>query len=251
MSNAASMFADQMVKNISRFLRNGERVFVGLNSYIPLLGVQLAKNIHGKDIRLFTVADAYEPDLEGYRLVYSTGDHEIARRAIIHLCVESFDMVQKGMMDVMFLGPVQVDAETNMNLTAIGDYANPKVRLTGGAASAFIAPLVKRLMLWMPRHSRDSLARKVDFVTATTKNSQNEVWLFTNLCTFRYNRQRRSWMLVEYNPWTNIDDILSKTAFEFEVSESVKKSEEVTDEERAYIASLDVEGLRLKPFYRT
>jgi glutaconate CoA-transferase subunit B len=155
----ARTLADQMIVTMADRLRDGEAVATGLNSHIPILAVAVAKIVHGKKLRLLTVAEAHDPELESVRLTYSTGDPSWAELGSVLPMIETFDLVQQGKLDVMFLGPLQIDAETNFNLSVIGPYERPKVRLTGGAASAFIAPLVKRLFYGRPSTPRGTWSR--------------------------------------------------------------------------------------------
>ncbi len=244
----ARTLADQMIVTIADRLRDGEAVATGLNSHIPILAVAVAKIVHGKKLRLLTVAEAHEPELESVRLTYSTGDPSWAELGTVLPMIETFDLVQQGKLDVMFLGPLQIDAETNFNLSVIGPYERPKVRLTGGAASAFIAPLVKRLFLWKTKHTKRDLVERVDFVTATAKNSKNEVYLFTDLCVFRFDRSAGAWALEALHPWADLETVKENTGFRFLVG-NPSRTRSPGEEEKELISRLDPQGLRLKAFY--
>jgi glutaconate CoA-transferase subunit B len=237
-----------MIVTIADRLRDGEAVATGLNSHIPILAVAVAKIVHGKKVRLLTVAEAHEPELESVRLTYSTGDLSWAELGTVLPMIETFDLVQQGKLDVMFLGPLQIDAETNFNLSVIGSYERPKVRLTGGAASAFIAPLVKRLFLWKTKHTKRDLVERVDFVTATAKNSKNEVYLFTNLCVFRFDRSAGTWALEALHPWADLETVKENTGFRFLVG-NPSRTRSPGEEEKELISRMDPQGLRLKAFY--
>jgi len=240
--------ADQMIVTIAEHLREGEAVATGLNSHVPILAVAVAKVIHGRRIRLLTVAEAHDPELERIELTYSTGDPSWAGLGTVLPMIEAFDLVQQGKVDVMFLGPLQIDSETNFNLSVIGPYERPKVRLTGGAASAFIAPLVRRLFLWKTKHTKRDLVERVDFVTATARNSTNEVYLFTDLCVFRFDRSARAWTLEALHPWADVETVRENTGFRFQVSSPVR-TRPPSEEERALIDRMDPQGLRLRAFY--
>jgi glutaconate CoA-transferase subunit B len=244
----ARTLADQMIVTIADRLRDGEAVATGLNSHIPILAVAVAKIVHGKKLRLLTVAEAHVPELESVRLTYSTGDPSWAELGTVLPMIETFDLVQQGKLDVMFLGPLQIDAETNFNLSVIGSYERPKVRLTGGAASAFIAPLVKRLFLWKTKHTKRDLVERVDFVTATAKNSKNEVYLFTNLCVFRFDRSAGTWALEALHPWADLETVKENTGFRFLVG-NPSRTRSPGEEEKELISRMDPQGLRLKAFY--
>jgi glutaconate CoA-transferase subunit B len=244
----ARTLADQMIVTIADRLRDGEAVATGLNSHIPIMAVAVAKIVHGKKLRLLTVAEAHEPVPESVRLTYSTGDPSWAELGTVLPMIETFDLVQQGKLDVMFLGPLQIDADTNFNLSVIGPYERPKVRLTGGAASAFIAPLVKRLFLWKTKHTKRDLVERVDFVTATARNSKNEVYLFTDLCVFRFDRSAGAWTLEALHPWADLETVKENTGFRFLVG-NPSRTRSPGEEEKELILRMDPQGLRLKAFY--
>ena len=240
--------ADVVVTCMADLLSDGELVFVGLNSHHALLAAAVAKVLHRKRIRVVTVAEGHEPSLADLPVRRSTGDPDLARIGTVLPTVEAFDLAQKGKVDVMFLGPAQVDGEANINVSVIGPLESPKVRLPGGAAAAFILPLVRKAILWNFRHSPRSLVRRVDFVTATARNASNEVLLCTDLCLLRHERSRGAWRLVSVHPWSSLDEVLGSTGFEVVADPSVPVTRTPTREERELIAGLDPEGLRLKPF---
>ncbi|MFZ8856701.1 MAG: CoA-transferase, partial [Candidatus Caldarchaeales archaeon] len=138
------MAADVVVTCMADLLSDSELVFVGLNSHHALLAAAVAKILHRKRIRLVTVAEGYEPSLADLPVRRSTGDPELARIGTVLPTVEAFDLAQKGKVDVTFLGPAQVDGKININVSVIGSLESPKVRLPGGAAAAFIFPLVRK-----------------------------------------------------------------------------------------------------------
>lgn len=243
--------ADLVVTCMADLLSDGELVFVGLNSHHALLAAAVAKLLHGKRIRVVTVAEGYEPSLADLHVTRSTGDPELAKLGSVMPTVEAFDLAQKGRVDVMFLGPAQVDAEANINVSVIGSLESPRVRLPGGAAAAFILPLVRKAILWNFRHGPRSLVRRVDFVTATARSSSNRVLLCTDLCLLEHERERRAWRLVSVHPWSSIDEVLGSTGFDVLADREVPKTREPTREERELIARLDPDGLRLRPFVRS
>lgn len=246
-----ALAADLVVTCMADLLSDGELVFVGLNSHHALLAAAVAKLVQGKRIRVVTVAEGYEPSLADVRVKRSTGDPELAGLGPVMPTVEAFDHAQKGKVDVMFLGPAQVDSEANVNVSVIGPLESPKVRLPGGAAAAFILPLVRKAILWNFRHGPSSLVKRVDFVTATARNSSNRVLLCTDLCLLEHERGRRAWRLLSVHPWSSVEEVLASTGFDVVADREVAKTREPTREEREAIARLDSDGLRLRPFMRS
>ncbi len=202
---------DYVIKAISTLLRDGELVYIGLNSIPALIGSFMARDLYGKKIRIIGVAEAQNP--QKVILSPSTGNPFFVESSPVIITADSFDLAQKGKLDVMFLGPAQIDEETNVNLSVIGNYDKPNTRLPGGAATAFILPLVKKAILWNLKHNKRSLVKKVDFVTGTAKFSNNLVYVVTNLGILRYDREEKKWCVDGIYPWSSYDKIIENTEF--------------------------------------
>ena len=100
------------------------------------------------------------------RLPLSIGDPTlVSGSALVCSMYEIFAFyLQRGLIDVGFLGGAQIDRFGNVNATVIGDYAAPKVRLPGSGGSAEIAAWANRTYLLTPHQKRRFPAR-CDFVT--------------------------------------------------------------------------------------
>ncbi|QKQ99145.1 CoA-transferase subunit beta [Metallosphaera tengchongensis] len=234
------MRIDYVIKAIASLLEDGELVYVGLNSGPALLGAFLARDMLKKDIDIVGVAEAFNPN--SITFSPSTGSPFFLEGSPVMTTADSFDLAQKGKLDVMFLGPAQVDQETNVNLTGIGGYEKPSVKLPGGAATAYLMPLVKKMILWNLKHSKTTLVEKVDFVTGTAKHSGNRVYLVTNLGVMRYNRAKRKWEILYYYPWSEYEDFEKNTGFPFDVANGTVVL--VREEEMAYLDKIDPYNLR-------
>ncbi|MQL54919.1 CoA-transferase subunit beta [Acidianus ambivalens] len=231
---------DHVIKAIALSLDNGEKVYVGLNSIPAILGAFMARDFYGKTIRILGVAEADNPS--EIKITPSTGNPFYVNETPILPTVESFDLAQKGKLDVMFLGPAQIDEETNVNLSVIGDYSKPKVRLPGGAATAYILPLVKKAILWNLKHSKSTLVKRVDFVTGSAKFSTNKVIVVTDLGVLEYSREDKKWYVKYVYPWSNFAKIVENTAFQ--VYNAIQGVIDVNEEEKNFITKLDPDDLR-------
>jgi glutaconate CoA-transferase subunit B len=106
-------------------------------------------------------------DARPSRLVLTMGDPALATNAA--MLVDMPDIfgltLQRGLVDIGFLGAAQVDKRGNLNSSVVGDYSNPKVRLPGSGGACETASLAKRFVVIMP-HERRRIVEKVDFVTS-------------------------------------------------------------------------------------
>ena len=155
--------SELMTINAARLLRDGDAVFVGVG--LPNLACNLAHRTHAPNLRLI-----YEAGVIGARpnrLPLSIGDPTLVSGAL-SVC-SMYDIfalyLQRGNVDVGFLGGAQIDQYGNINATVIGEYTHPKVRLPGSGGSMEIAAWANRCYIMTPHQKRRFPAR-VDFATS-------------------------------------------------------------------------------------
>lgn len=201
---------------ISREIHDGERVGVGTLSPVVAAGCILAQNMHAAraSFAIWGFGE-YWPFTEGMK--------------------ELFDCAQRGRIDLFFLSGAQIDKLGNINLTAIGDYNQPKVRLPGGAGSATLSYTVPRIILFQLNHSKRIFVDKVDFVTATNNPPPNVFRrgryfkCVTPLVTF--NLGPGGMTLEKLNPGTVIEEVVKNTGFKFTIPLDVKIAPPPTSKE--------------------
>lgn len=152
-----------MVCAAARELRDGEVVFVGIG--LPSLACNLALRTHAPGLQL-----VYESGTLGTRperIPLSIGDPALVTGAtMVAPMPDVFQYVlQRGRIDVGFLGAAQIDLYGNINTTAIGGYDAPKVRLPGSGGAPEIAQHAKRVLVVMGLDRR-AFPERVDFVTS-------------------------------------------------------------------------------------
>src|SRR5215211_6253703 len=123
--------AAQMVVALARLLRDGETVFFGVASPLPMVAALLAKRLHAPNLVILTIPGGVDPSPAA--LPVSTVDPRLldGAAALVTLA-DIFDLAARGRLDTAFLGGVQIDQAGRINLSAIGDPRRPKVRLPGG-----------------------------------------------------------------------------------------------------------------------
>jgi glutaconate CoA-transferase subunit B len=154
--------AELMTINAARLLRDGDVVFVGVG--LPNLACNLARRTHAPNLTMI-----YEAGVVGAqpaRLPLSIGDPTlVSGAASVCSMYEIFAFyLQRGLIDVGFLGGAQIDRFGNVNATVIGDYEHPKVRLPGSGGSAEIAAWANRTYLLTP-HQKRRFPAQCDFIT--------------------------------------------------------------------------------------
>lgn len=163
MSELKYSSAELMIINASRLLRDGDVVFVGVGQ--PNLACNLAKRTHAPNLVMIYEAGVIGAEPE--RLPLSIGDPTLVSGSLS--VVSMYDIfanyLQRGNVDVGFMGGAQIDKHGNINATTIGDYAHPKVRLPGSGGSQEIAAWANRCYIMTP-HQKRRFPEKVEFMTS-------------------------------------------------------------------------------------
>lgn len=143
---------EMMTVAAARRLADGAVCFVGIG--LPSAACNLARLTHAPHLVLI-----YESGTVGTRpnvLPLSIGDGELAEtaRSVIPLPEIFTHYLQRGRVDIGFLGGAQIDRFGNLNSTVIGPYDAPKVRLPGAGGAPEIATHVKELLIIMKQSAR-------------------------------------------------------------------------------------------------
>jgi glutaconate CoA-transferase subunit B len=126
-------------------------------------------------------------------------------------------------------------------MSAIGEYDHPKVRLPGGAGSAFLMSTANRIILWRTRHDQRTFVEQLPFVTGTG----NVEYVVTPLCVFRRNRGRL--VVDSIHRYTTPEEVAAQTGFAVDVT-GVPATPLPTEEELAALRRVDPEGVRRTEF---
>ena len=200
-----------IVVNLARQIRANEVTFSGVNSTLPMLACLLAKRAYDFHFTYINVAGGVEPQPK--KIPHSSSDPAIVEgSAAIFANQDFYDLCARGGMDLAYLGCAQIDAQGRTNVSAIGSWHEPKVRLPGGGGAAVMLPTAKRVVTWRTEHSPRSLVEKLDFVTA----AGNLAALITPIAVF----QRRNGLLAleSWHPDSSLDEVMKRTGFKFDAS---------------------------------
>jgi glutaconate CoA-transferase subunit B len=233
--------ADVMVCAIARMLKNGERIFHGVSSQLPMVAMKLSKALYAPEAVLLNIPGGVNPN--SYRTSeYSSAGEELWENSDANFPLEKiFDLSMRGGLDVAFLSGVQFDVKGNVNASVIGDYKKPKVRLPGGAGSAVLIPTAKKAIIWRTKHDPRTFVENVDFITTRG----NLYKIVTPLCIFGYSNERL--YLEAISPYTTIEEVKAKTGFKI-MENNVPTIEEPTKEELSALRRIDPKGVRYKEF---
>ncbi|MHA2253163.1 MAG: hypothetical protein ACXAD7_22565 [Candidatus Kariarchaeaceae archaeon] len=120
----------------------------------------------------------------------------------------------------------------------------PEVILIG---LAFL-PRAKRSYLYTPAHNVRSLVQRVAYISGPGHPEGGNPYgggpsmLVTNLCVFTWNRETEQWKLDTLHPGVTLDQVKEATGFEFEHSENPSTTNPPTENELAFIRTIDPNG---------
>lgn len=232
---------DIMVCTMARLLQDGERVFHGVASHLPMIAMALAKRLHAPNLVCLNIPGGVNPASLRKASYSSAGGDLLAGAEAYFPLDQIFDLSMRGGLDVAFLSGVQFDVHGNVNASVIGNYRNPKVRLPGGAGSAVLIPTVKKAIIWRTRHDRRTFVEKVDFVT-----TRGNVWkIVTPLCIFGVRDGRL--YLESVHPTSSLKEVEENTGFELTCGE-VQYTPPPTAQELAVLRQIDPFDYRMKEF---
>lgn len=241
--------------NAARLLRDGDVVFVGVG--LPNLACNLARRTHAPD--LVMIYEAGVIGAQPARLPLSIGDPTLVSGAL-SVC-SMYDIfafyLQRGNVDVGFLGGAQIDRFGNINATVIGDYNHPKVRLPGSGGSMEIAAWANRCYILTP-HQKRRFPEKVDFRTsagfldgrpqrdAAHLRGAGPQAVVTDLGVLEPD-QNGELILTALHPGATYEQARANTGWELKCASEVRHTEPPGDEElRILREELDPQGIHLK-----
>ena len=160
----------------AREIEDGDVVFVVIG--LPNLACNLARATHAPNMTLIYESGAVGAVPE--RVPPSIGDPALVTGSLMVTSMADIfqSFLQNGKIQVGFLGGAQVDKMGNINTTAVGSYAAPKVRLPGSGGACEIAIHAQRVLV-ITKLDKRAFPEKVDFITSTGKRVKK---IITNMC---------------------------------------------------------------------
>jgi glutaconate CoA-transferase, subunit B len=249
LSPAPAVSATELLAILSaRQLRDGQVVFAGVG--IPLLAATLAQRLRCPGLTILFEGGVIGAFIEPGKLPPSTNDQRCATRA--NMVLGSADvllLLQRGYVDVGFMGGAQIDQFGNLNSSFIGNPAHPKTRLPGTGGGNDIASLTS--MIVAMKHERRRFVERVDFVTSPGwfcgYESRRERGLstggmfrvVTDLAVFGFDERSRRMKVVALNPCVTREEVQDHTGFELVFDHETAVTEPPTPEELAAVREID------------
>jgi glutaconate CoA-transferase subunit B len=236
----------------ARLLRNGQVVFAGVG--IPLLAATLAQRLHAPGLTILFEGGVIGAFIEPGKLPPSTNEQRCTRRANMVLgSTEVLLLLQRGYVDVGFMGGAQIDQYGNLNSSFIGDPQHPATRLPGTGGGNDIASLTQ--MIVAMKHEKRRFVDRVDFVTSpgflTGGDSRREAGLVvggmyrvvTDLGILGFEERSKRMRLEALHPGVMADEVQANTGFELLAAADLRVTDPPTENELAVLRDLDPDQL--------
>ena len=213
---------------ISRQVQDGDVWAQGINTPLVAAGLILGKIRHAPSAR-FTSAIGQALVQDWGPLGISDIESLWVGKGLIHLgfAAGAAEILPK-FQPKEFFRPAQVDQRGNLNNIAFGrDYRKPRMRLPGSGGIPDVTPNYDHTYLYVPRHSRLTFAKEIDFISGMGHAPQRQRgggprYLITDLGQFDWAQGRMR--LRSIHPGVKLERIRRKTGFELDVADDLSET---------------------------
>jgi len=216
---------------------------VVMGSFTPLAyaSYMLAKLTHARDVYIVGF-DAV--GMQPIQLSFTGAEAAVYKGAVCRWGmleeINSIHLSNNGSVEAV--SSAQFDGSGAINLSVIGDFAKPKVRLPGGAGAAEVIKMYRKMVAYFPDHNPRTLVDRVGFVTGTRwkvgAKAREEAGLMpgpiivvTNLAVLVKDEDERPFRIESLHPGVDAQTVVDATGFELEVPDSIPTTAEPTAEQ--------------------
>lgn len=242
--------AELMVVAGSREIGDGDVVFVGMR--LPLIAFALAKRMHAPNAVGF-FENGVIRDTPSESLLYTMGDPPNIEGASMCCAMSTvMGLLQKGEVDLGYIGGAEVDRFGNINTSYAGRAGEEFVKLPGSGGAADIASLAKRFVVIVDHNSR-RLVERVAYVTSPG-NGDGPGWrarqglprggpsaIITTKAVLRFGEDGEAYV-ASMHPGVGAADIRANTGWPVRFAPDCTTTPEPRDEELRVIRSIDPTG---------
>lgn len=236
----------------SRALADGQIVFAGVG--VPLLAATLAQRLHAPGLTILFEGGVIGPFIVPGELPPSTNEQRCTRRAnMVCPIIDVLLLLQRGFVDVGFLGGAEIDQYGNINTSFIGAPDHPKIRLPGTGGGNDIASNARVIVAM--KHEKRRFVEKVQFVTSpgylaggTSRRAAGllaggpEV-VITDLAELGFDPETKRMRIEALNPGVSVEEVQAKTGFPIAPAPRLGATEPPSERELATLRELDPERL--------
>lgn len=245
-----------MVVRCAKEMRNHEVCFAGVG--LPLVVVGFAMLTHAPDLILFTEGGSIRATAPpGLAItvddpaLFCNGDASFGM-------LSTMAALQRGEVDVAFIGGAQIDKYGNINSTGVGDWTKPGTftYFAGSGGANDMATSGKRVLAIMPQDPK-KFVEKVDYLTTPGyldgPGSREKLGMIgggpdvvvSTMGVYKFDSVTKEMYLAEYFPGQTVDKVRANCSFELNVASDVKETTPPTEEELTVLRNIDPTGFYL------
>lgn len=245
-----------MVVRCAKELRDGEVCFAGVG--LPLVVSAFAMNTHAPNLILFTEGGSIRATVPpGLAItvddpaLFTFGDSTFGMLA-------TMAALQRGEVDVSFIGGAQVDKYGNVNSSGVGHWSQPDswTYFAGSGGANDMATSGKRTVIVMPQDAK-KFVDKVDYITSpgylTGPGAREKLGmigggpavLVSTMGVYEFDEVTKEMYLAEIFPGQTVEKVKAACAFNVKVSPDIKETTPPTQEEVEVLRKIDPTGFYL------
>lgn len=231
-----------MAVTASRMLEDGQNIVVGLG--LPQVATLLAKNSHAPNLNIIFEIGVVNP--ESVDTGVGIADPRLWYRSNYFTSfVGSLGCIlQRGLVDVGFLGGLQIDMYGNINSTGVYESENFR-HINGSGGAADIATYSKKVFA-IAKHQKRKIVELVDFITTVgylkgSSSRKNEglpmcshIKIITNLCVMNFENDLKEMQVESIHPGVTREQVIENTGFPIKFSDNLRETD-LPDEKEIYL----------------
>ncbi|TRZ53520.1 acyl CoA--acetate/3-ketoacid CoA transferase subunit beta [bacterium] len=253
-----------MVMASAREVKDRDVVFAGTG--LPMVAIMAAQYLHAPNAVL--IYEAGSVDGRSISIPSSVADPRALYKSSQAAGVaDVMETMQRGWVDLGYLGGAEIDMYGNVNATSMGDYNHPSKRFPGSGGNVDINSLSRRTVFIMVQQKR-RFTEQVDYITSpgwrvkSWKNGKLE-WVsrqdcykkmfrggpaavITDMAVFRFDKKTGLMYLDTVHPGRTVQDVKDNVGFDLDVSRVNGETPPPTYEELDLLYNkIDPEGIFL------
>ena len=227
-----------MVCRVAAEVDNDGVVVMGSFTPLAYASYMLAKLTHARDVY---IAGFDAVGMQPIQLSFTGAEAAAYKGAVCRWGmleeINSIHLSNNGSVEAV--SSAQFDGSGAINLSVIGDFQSPKVRLPGGAGAAEVIKMYRKMVAYFPDHNPRTLVDRVGFVTGTRwkvgPKAREEAGLMpgpiivvTNLAVLVKDEDDEPFRIESLHPGVEAQTVVEATGFELEVPEDIPTTAEPT-----------------------
>jgi len=245
-----------MVVRCSKEISDGEVVFVGVG--LPLVVAAFAFNTHAPNMIMFTEGGAIRATAPQALAITIDDPAAFVGGDATFGMLATMASLQRGEVDVAFIGGAQIDKYGNINSTGVGDWAKKEsfTYFAGSGGANDMATSGKRTLAIIPQDVT-KFVEKVDYLTTPGYLSgpgerekcgmigKGPDCVVSTMGVYRFDEVTKEMYLAEFFPGQSVEKVKANCAWDLKVSPHVIETPPPTEAELTLLRKIDPSGFYL------